>query len=164
MSSVGSHPLLGRSVIGPIDLLSEEGIEIPLPKTLLSHWSMNLLKNEGAKGAVSIIFCSDRYIRDLNHKFRNKNCTTDVLSFPWTDEGSLLEQDSVLGELYISTAQVERQAPRFGTTFEEEMQRVVIHGLLHLCGYNHISSADRLKMRKKEKEYLSRDPYCELSP
>jgi probable rRNA maturation factor len=61
--------------------------------------------------------------------------------------------------LYISVPQVLRQAPRFGTTEHEEMRRVLVHGLLHLLGYDHIKPKDRVVMRAKEEDYLGRSPY-----
>ncbi len=118
----------------------------------LKRLSVLLLKSEGSAKPVNVVFTEDAEVRALNAEFRNKDKTTDVLSFPWEDE-------ELLGELFISVPQVLRQAPRFGTTAHEEMRRVLVHGLLHLLEYDHIKPKDRVVMRAKEEEYLGRSPY-----
>ena len=98
------------------------------------------------KSSVNIIFCSDFIIRKLNRTYRSKDSTTDVLSFPF------LEPD-FLGEIYISVDRVKVQARKYGFTFEEEMRRMVVHGIFHLLGYDHLSEKERITMEKLEKKY-----------
>ena len=109
---------------------------------------------QAEKGAspINIIITDDVSVRTLNKDYRNKNKTTDVLSFVWNDE-------DLLGEVYISYEQVCKQAPRFDNTEQEEMERVLAHGILHIMGYDHIKESDRKVMRAKEEFYLSKKIY-----
>ncbi|MDW7679039.1 MAG: rRNA maturation RNase YbeY [bacterium] len=101
---------------------------------------------------VDIILVNDQYIRDLNNRFLNKNATTDVISFN-------LEQNRISGvlegEVYANLEQISRQAEEYGVSFENELHRIVIHGLLHLCEYDDKSDLDRQYMTEKEDHYLS---------
>lgn len=148
-----------------IHMLFEEGFELSAElQNLLIQKCQFVLQSEDEDLPVNIVFTGDEQVRELNRDFRDKDKTTDVLSFPWEEDGDeefLDDEEQLLGELYISIPQVERQAPRFDTTFEEEMERVVIHGLLHLLDYDHIKASDRKVMRAKEEFYLGRSPYAE---
>ena len=101
---------------------------------------------------LNIILTGNEEIQNLNRDFRAKDRVTDVLSFPW-------EEDDFLGEIYISIPQVAKQAPDFGATFEQELKRVSLHGVLHLLGYDHIAKDDKLKMERMEEKYLERSIY-----
>ena len=97
-----------------------------------------VLKVVPAKGAgVTVAFVSDRTMRALNRRWRGKRGTTDVLSFP--AEQAELEKLSgaTLGDVVISVEQAARQAGEHGLTFDEEIAQLILHGLLHLCGYDH---------------------------
>ena len=109
--------------------------------------------------AVSLSFVSPEEIRELNRDYRATDKVTDVLSFEWHDE--IPGAESMLGEIYIARDQVKRQAPEYGNTFYAELKRVIVHGLLHLSGYDHIKAADRKVMRARECEFLGLDPYKE---
>lgn len=102
-----------------------------------------VLKKEKRKGSVSLKLTNDFEIRRLNKKFRKIDRATDVLAFPFGEEG-------VLGDIAISTETAKRNAVRYGTTLKKEYKRLVIHGILHLLGYDHGK-----KMREKEAEYSS---------
>lgn len=146
-----------------LNFFLDEGYEIdPGILERLKLLCQKVLIEEGSDLPVNIILTGDSEVRELNRDYRNKDKTTDVLSFPWEadpeDEQFLTDEDKLLGELYISLPQVERQAPRFDTTYEEEMQRVTIHGLLHLLGFDHIKTADRKVMRAREEHHLGRSP------
>jgi rRNA maturation RNase YbeY len=100
-----------------------------------------------AEGAT-IAFVSDRAMRDLNRRFRGRKVTTDVLSFPSEqDEFEKLEGLS-LGDVVISLEQAERQAAEHGLEFDGEVAQLILHGLLHLCGYDH--EADEGEMNALE--------------
>ena len=92
---------------------------------------------------VSVVGIGDRRMRTLNHKFRDKDKTTDVLSFT-------LQHDPLEGEIYISIPQAKRQAREFRHSVKDEILQLVIHGALHLCGYDHMTGKDAETMRKKE--------------
>lgn len=88
---------------------------------------------------VSIALTNDRRMCQLNREFRGKDKTTDVLSFPFEAEGFEREAHAArfLGDIAISVEQAARQASENGLTLERELQQLVLHGLLHLCGYDH---------------------------
>jgi probable rRNA maturation factor len=106
--------------------------------------------------AVNIILCADAELRELNRKYRKLDKVTDVLSFVWNEP-------ALLGEIYIAYGQVKKQAPLYGNTYCKELKRVLAHGMLHLCGYDHRNKNDRKIMREKEDFYLNPKPYCTLS-
>ncbi len=109
------------------------------------------LKDLGLDGReVSLLLTDDRGIKELNRKFRNINKPTDVLSFP-------MEDPVLLGDIAISMETAERQAKVFNATLVEELGRLVIHGILHLLGYDHVKGGVQAKkMRSKEEELLSK--------
>ena len=91
-----------------------------------------------AKGAgVTVAFVSDRAMRELNRRWRGKSGTTDVLSFPSWQEEFEKGEGATLGDVVISVEQAERQAVEHGLSFENELEQLILHGLLHLCGYDH---------------------------
>ena len=108
----------------------------------------SILRAEKKKLPVNIIFTGDAELTDLNSRFRNIDRPTDVLSFPADPE---LE---ILGEIYISIDTAKRQSADYKATLREEILRLVCHGTLHLCGYDHHKPADEKVMKKKENRYL----------
>jgi probable rRNA maturation factor len=95
----------------------------------------------------SVAFISDRRMKELNSFFRGKTSTTDVLSFP--HEPDEFDNDaSNLGDIVISVEQAERQAKENKLTLENEIKQLILHGLLHLCGYDH--ETDNGEMNKRE--------------
>lgn len=91
-----------------------------------------------AQGAgATLAFVSDRAMRELNRKWRGKAGTTDVLSFPSGQEEFELLEGASLGDVVISVEQAARQAAEHGLDFEGEVRQLILHGLLHLCGYDH---------------------------
>lgn len=97
--------------------------------------TVNLIPEANGKSVV-IAFVSDRQMRQLNGKFRGKDLTTDVLSFPF--EADEFETDkNNLGDIAISLEQARRQASENSLTFPTEIKQLILHGILHLCGYDH---------------------------
>ena len=97
-----------------------------------------ILRKEKVKGIINLILVDDKKIHQLNKKFRKKDKPTDVLAFP-------MNEDGVVGDIAISTEMTKKNAKRYEVTYKRELKRLVVHGVLHLCGYDH-----GLKMRKKE--------------
>jgi probable rRNA maturation factor len=96
------------------------------------------LKVVPADGAgVTVAFVSDRAMRELNRRWRGKGGTTDVLSFPSGQEEFEKGEGATLGDVVISVEQAARQADEHGLDFEGEVAQLILHGLLHLCGYDH---------------------------
>lgn len=124
----------------------------------LQQLARKVAHGEKLQGAVDVVFCSDAKVRDLNKAYRKLDKVTDVLSFEWHEE-------DFAGEIYIATAQVERQAPRYHNDYVNELCCVLVYGMLHLCGYDHIKTGERLVMRAKEDFYLGVAPEAgEASP
>lgn len=99
-------------------------------------------------GDISIIFCSDNYILDVNLRYLHHDYFTDVITFDYC-EGNRLS-----GDLFISVDSVRENAVEFGTEFDDELHRVIVHGLLHLIGYDDHIPEDQKLMREKEDYYL----------
>ena len=100
-------------------------------------------------GDISIIFCSDPYILDINQKYLGHDYFTDIITFDYC------EGDRLSGDLFISVDSVRENALEYGTEFNDELNRVIVHGLLHLIGYDDHTEEDIAMMRKKENYYLS---------
>ena len=108
-----------------------------------------IIDNEGFNtGVLSFIFCSDDYLLELNRKHLNHDYYTDVLSFSYNEE------KTVSGDIFISIDRLRENAKANGVVFNEELSRVMIHGVLHLCGYNDKSPEEIKLMRSKEAEYM----------
>lgn len=113
-----------------------------------------VLRGEGVvSGAVTLVLTDDAGIRDLNGRFRDKDRPTDVLAFPLHEEDELGEV--YLGDVIISIERAREQAPRFRNDPESELARLVVHGLLHLLGYDHHRPADGRKMKAAERRALA---------
>ena len=128
--------------------------------TLLDFQAAERAAIKGLFETFSLGACSDETVRALNNEFRHLDKTTDVLSFPWNPDENDLVEGPFLGEIYISMPQVERQAPEYGATKRQELERVIVHGLLHLSGHDHATPSQRKKMRELEEHYLGRQLYA----
>ncbi|HEY0321429.1 MAG TPA: rRNA maturation RNase YbeY [Pyrinomonadaceae bacterium] len=108
-----------------------------------------------ADGAgVTVAFVSDRVMRELNRMWRHMRGTTDVLSFPAGQDEFEMAEGATLGDVVISVEQAARQALEHGLEFEEEVSQLILHGLLHLCGYDHETDEgemNRLEMRLRRR-------------
>lgn len=126
---------------------------LPCPAAMLAAAAKSVYRREGASVSQSaaVILCSDYMIRKLNKRYRGKDKATDVLSFYFGDR-------DLLGEVYISPQRAKVQARRYGVSYEDELKRLLIHGLLHLMGYDHIKKADRAVMEGKENAYFRTAP------
>jgi probable rRNA maturation factor len=125
-----------------------------IPRSLHSFAERALNAIDKTDKDATIVFVSDAAIKKLNRQFRGKNYATDVLSFPTQAEKFESENQSYLGEVVISTERAAAQAKENGLTFRNEVQQLILHGLLHLCGYDHETDDGEmnrleLKLRKK---------------
>lgn len=100
---------------------------------------------------IEYIFCTDDFLLQLNRQYLQHDTYTDILTFTIS-----LPEDPIISEIYISVDRVRENAEKLKLPFEEELHRVMIHGLLHLCGYEDHTEKEQKMMRKKENEYLSR--------
>jgi len=100
---------------------------------------------------ISVVFCDNKFISKLNRKFFKKSRATDVISFPLRDD----EISKYLGEIVISVEQAKRMCDFYGKKWREELTLYLIHGILHLVGYNDIKKKERTIMERKQEEILS---------
>lgn len=115
-----------------------------------SAWIETVINNEGKEvGEIEYIFVSDDYLYELNQKFLNHDTLTDIITFDNT-LGDVLGAD-----IFISIERVQENSDVYGHSFKEELRRVMVHGVLHLCGYKDKSEKDIKLMRRKEDQYLS---------
>jgi len=119
-------------------------------KRLTNRWLKLVAESEIRRlGDISIIFCSDSYILDVNMKYLQHDYFTDIITFDYC-EGNRLS-----GDLFISVDSVRENASFYGTEFADELNRVIVHGILHLIGYDDHAEEDIAVMRAKENYYLS---------
>jgi rRNA maturation RNase YbeY len=122
---------------------------------LLRDWISNAIHQEElAAGVINIIFCNDEYLSELNQRFLERDTLTDVIAFDYS-EG----EREVSGDIFISVDRTRDNAAKYGQTFEGETRRVIIHGLLHLCGYHDKTAEEKAQMTAKEDYYLSLLPF-----
>ena len=108
-----------------------------------------LVEKEGFnQGELSVIFCSDDYLLSLNKMYLNHDYFTDIITFSYNEEGI------VSGDLFISVDRTKENAEKNNVSISNELARLVIHGMLHLCGFNDKSQEEINVIRKKEEEYL----------
>jgi len=109
-----------------------------------------LAEENKEEGWISLVFCTDEELLQVNKAHLNHDFYTDIITFDYC------EGNTISGDLFISTERVAANATEFGVEFEEELARVVFHGLLHLSGYNDKSEEDKAIMRSKENHYLNK--------
>lgn len=115
-----------------------------------SSWISNSIISEGfEEGDINYIFCDDAYLLKLNVEFLDHDTLTDIISFDYT-MGKLIS-----GDVFISIERVKENAKDLNISFKEELKRVMIHGILHYCGYKDKSPDDAKLMRSKENEFLN---------
>ena len=116
-----------------------------------TSWIKSAIKKEGCVlNSLNYIFCSDEYLKQINVQFLNHKTYTDIITFNFNPTEGEIE-----GEIYISIDRVRENAKTFETSFQTELHRVIIHGVLHLIGFNDKSKTEKATMRKKEDSYLS---------
>ena len=118
-------------------------------KRVNNAWLKMVAESEVKKlGNINIIFCSDNYILDVNMKYLQHDYFTDIITFDYC------EKNILSGDLFISIDSVRENSIFFKTEFADELNRVIVHGLLHLIGYDDHTEADQKVMREKENYYL----------
>lgn len=131
----------------------EEDIKFkPKNKTALRQWINETIVNEGASlSEINYIFCSDVYLIGLNQQYLGHDTYTDIITF----DNSEIEK-SIAGDIFISIDRIRENALTFGIDATHELQRVMIHGVLHLLGYKDKSKKDKALMTQKEDFYLDK--------
>ncbi|KAF5068424.1 Endoribonuclease YbeY [anaerobic digester metagenome] len=113
-------------------------------------WMLNCISLQNrTTGEVSIIFCSDEFLYNMNVEYLHHDTLTDVITFDYS------AGDTISGDVFISIPRVKENAAQYGKPFTEELNRVMIHGILHLCGFKDKTRKDAALMRSKEEECLA---------
>ena len=133
-----------------IDFYSETDFELA-EKDRIANWISSIIASEAyTEGEISYVFCDDAYLLNLNQQFLNHDTLTDIISF----DNSVGKE--INGEIYISVERVRENATEYSESFLEELHRVIIHGILHYCGYQDKDKEDAKRMREKENDSLAR--------
>ncbi|HBD26225.1 rRNA maturation RNase YbeY [Flavobacterium sp.] len=112
-------------------------------------WISRIIESEGFdEGEINYIFCDDEYLHKINVEYLDHDTLTDIISFDYT-VGNLIQ-----GDIFVSIERVKDNASDFNVSFEEELKRVLSHGVLHYCGYKDKSPKDEAFMRSKEEEKM----------
>ena len=132
-----------------ISYMAEE-VKMPkISKREISAWIKKIAEMKGFQvGDISYVFCSDEYILNVNKEYLQHDYYTDIITFDYT-EGNVIS-----GDLIISLETIESNAEQFGVTYESELNRVIIHGILHLCGIDDKGPGEREMMEANENEAL----------
>lgn len=132
-----------------ISFQSETGQLPALVNSSITSWIESVISNEGSLcGPICYFFCSDEYILQTNKTYLNHDYYTDIITFDYTNN------NVISGDLVISLDTVATNALKFKKDFEDELSRVMIHGILHLLGYKDKTDAELTIMRRKEDEAL----------
>ena len=128
----------------------EISYRISRPRKTIS-WIKKVALLEGKSiSSLSVIFCTDEYLLTLNQQYLQHDTFTDVITFHYSEDASIID-----GEIFISIDRVRENAGALEISFDEELLRVIIHGVLHLIGYSDKTRTQAAEMRKKEDAYLS---------
>ena len=116
----------------------------------VAAWLGTVITSENKKqGEISYIFCDDEYLHKINLEYLEHDTLTDIISFDYSMGNELH------GDIFVSIERVKDNAADFSVTFEEELKRVLVHGILHYCGYKDKSKTDEVLMRSKENEKIA---------
>jgi rRNA maturation RNase YbeY len=115
-----------------------------------ASWIETIITSENKTvGEISYVFCDDDYLHAINMQYLNHDTLTDIISFDYT------EGDVISGDIFVSIERVKDNAIDFKVTFEEELKRVLAHGVLHYCGYKDKTNIEAALMRAKEEEKIN---------
>ena len=120
-----------------------------IQKRKITSWiKATIASEEKSPGDISFIFCSDNYLLEVNKQYLDHDYFTDIITFDY------VENNVISGDIFISCDRVKENALKYKTGFENELSRIIIHGILHLLGFKDKNKKDKLLMTKKEDFYL----------
>lgn len=132
-----------------VHYLEEDRKATGFNRTVTKNWLHEVIRLEGKKpGVISYIFCSDDFLVDINIKFLQRDYYTDVISFDYSEKGV------VSGDIMISVDRVKENAQNLGVSYLDELKRIMVHGLLHLIGYDDSTEESKALMTGREDLYL----------
>ena len=119
-------------------------------ETAFAEWLSQVIVSENKKeGEINYVFCDDEYLHKINMEYLKHDNLTDIISFDYS------VGNEIHGDIFVSIERVRDNAQDFKVSFEEELKRVLVHGILHYCGYKDKTDADTLLMRDKEEEKIA---------
>lgn len=131
-----------------ISFYTEDIVFVLKNKVVLKKWITNTIKIKKRKiGDIAFVFCSDDHLLNINKKYLNHTTLTDIITFDYSKENP---QKSICGDIFISIDRVKENAKEFSKTFENELHRVMIHGILHLLGHTDKTEVAKTEMTKEE--------------
>ena len=134
-----------------------DGVKMPaIRRRDISAWIKAVAATYGKRvGDIGYIFCNDEKILEVNRQYLQHDYYTDIITFDYSDDALLTgKKDTIAGDLFISLDTVRTNAEQQGTTYDEELHRVIIHGILHLCGINDKGPGEREIMEREENKAL----------
>ena len=133
-----------------IHYYNEDSEFLPKKRTYLTDWIKSVIHDQGKKlGELNFIFCSDAHLITINRQYLQHDDYTDIITFDYC------EAKKVIGDIFISVDRIKENAEKFKVSFDTELHRVMVHGVLHLCGYKDKSPEDKKKMTQMEDQSLS---------
>jgi len=134
----------------PILFYNEDVKPLKLERNKIKNWIKSVIISENQKpGSINYIFCSDEYLLNVNREYLDHDYFTDIITFDYVENGI------VSGDIFISVDRVAENATQFGVSFDEELRRILVHGVLHLLGYPDKEPEQKKVMTGKEDTYLS---------
>ena len=128
----------------------KEQVELKINEESISNWvAVSIKRLRFREGDISVIFCSDDYLKQININYLNHDYYTDIITFDYSDN------KIISGDLFVSIDRVKENAEINNENFNKEICRVIIHGILHLCGYKDKTSKEKEEMRKLEDSFLN---------
>jgi len=130
-----------------------EGLDFELPdEEKIISWITATVQAENKQlHSLNFIFCTDTYLIRINQKYLNHDTYTDVITFPYSENENVIE-----GDIFISLDRIQENAKKYNASFLYELKRIMIHGVLHLCGYGDKGEKEEQIMREKENYYLEK--------
>jgi|SRR5690606_10647579 len=137
--------------MGHIHFFTEDTTNQIKQKLAVKRWIKAAIASEGFKvGEISVVLCSDTYLLAINKQYLRHDTYTDIVTFDNSEQ-----DDTIAGDIFISVDRIQENALKFGVPERDELHRVIIHGILHLCGYGDKKKEDKIRMTEKEDFYLS---------
>lgn len=142
-----NHPSNHQDILFNFEKVAIKGFDEEATRS----WIVYAIENEGQRaGMIQFVFCDDIQLLKINQDYLNHDTFTDIITFNYNDE-----YEGIGGDIFISVDRVRENAKEFNANFKNELHRVIIHGILHLLGYDDQDDRTREEMRTKENYYLS---------
>ncbi|MFH1005748.1 MAG: rRNA maturation RNase YbeY [Bacteroidota bacterium] len=145
-----------------IQFFSQNILFLLKKKNIYKKIILSVIQKEKKKvGNIDFIFCNDKFLSSLNKKYLKHNTFTDIITFDYTSPfiahlHKKKNKEKISSDIFISIPQVKENSKKFKVTFENELNRVMIHGILHLCGYKDKIPGKKKEMKKRENYYLKK--------